>query len=75
VGKYVLHKPTFFMLYWYFKKKGYFMTTVMDKVMHEIKTLTPREKGFVAQYIIASLDTHQDENSTREWELLARKRY
>ena len=51
------------------------MTTVMDRVMHEIETLTPREKGFVAQYIIASLDTRQDENSTREWELLARERY
>ena len=51
------------------------MTTAMDKVMHEIETLTPREKGFVAQYIIASLDTCQDENSTREWELLARERY
>ncbi len=51
------------------------MTTSMNKVMDEIETLTPREKGFVAQYIIASLDTHQDENSTKKWELLALKRY
>jgi len=51
------------------------MTATMHKVIDEIQTLTPTEKGFVAQYIISSLDTKQDENSTKEWASLAKERY
>jgi putative addiction module component (TIGR02574 family) len=51
------------------------MTAIMDKVMNDIQTLTPSEKGFLVQYVISSLDTQQDENSNEEWELLAKKRY
>ena len=51
------------------------MTATMNRVMNDMQTLSANEKGFVVQCMISSLDTKQDENSTKEWASIANKRY
>ena len=51
------------------------MTVTMNNVMNDIETLSSSEKGFIAQYLIASLDSIQDEDATQKWAELAKGRY
>ena len=51
------------------------MTAKMNQVMSELETLSASEKGLIAQYLIASLDGKEDENSTQQWGKLAKNRY
>jgi len=51
------------------------MTAKMDQMMSELETLSASEKGLIAQYLIASLDDKEDENSTQQWAKLAKNRY
>lgn len=50
------------------------MTIAMNKAIEDLQDLTPAEKGFVAQYLISSLDTVHDENAQKEWAELTKKR-
>jgi len=51
------------------------MTAKMNQVMSELETLSASEKGMIAQYLIASLDNREDENSTEQWAELSKNRY
>ena len=51
------------------------MTAKMNQVMSELETLSASEKGIIAQYLIASLDDREDENTTQKWVELAKNRY
>lgn len=51
------------------------MTIAMNKAIEDLQELTPNEKGFVAQYLISSLDTIQDADAQTEWAELAKKRF
>ncbi|MBD3795617.1 MAG: addiction module protein [Epsilonproteobacteria bacterium] len=51
------------------------MTATMQSLITNIDTLNPIEKGFIAQYILASLDTKHDKNSEKIWAKLVQKRY
>lgn len=51
------------------------MTAKMNQVMSELEILSASEKGLIAQYLIASLDDKEDENSTQQWAKLAKNRY
>lgn len=51
------------------------MTIAMNKAIEDLQELTPNEKGFVAQYLISSLDTVQDADAQNEWAELAKKRF
>ncbi len=51
------------------------MTAKMNQVMSELETLSASEKGIIAQYLIASLDDREDENTTEKWVELAKNRY
>lgn len=51
------------------------MTIAMNKAIEDLQELTPNEKGFVAQYLISSLDTIQDADAQTEWVELAKKRF
>lgn len=51
------------------------MTIAMNKAIEDLQELTPNEKGFVAQYLISSLDTIQDIDAQSEWAKLAKKRF
>ena len=59
----------------YRTKKRIFMTAKMNQVMSELETLSASEKGIIAQYLIASLDDREDENTTQKWVELAKNRY
>ncbi len=41
------------------------MIATLSRVIDEIQTLSPKEKGFVAQCILSSLDSPQDKNSSK----------
>ncbi|MCK9372790.1 MAG: addiction module protein [Sulfuricurvum sp.] len=47
----------------------------MNKAIEDLQELSPNEKGFVAQYLISSLDTTQDTEAQAEWSELAKKRF
>ena len=51
------------------------MTIAMNKAIEDLQELTPNEKGFVAQYLISSLDTVQDADAQTEWAELVRTRF
>ena len=51
------------------------MTVAMNKTIRDIEELTPMEKGFVAQYLISSLDSTEDADAQKEWANLALKRF
>lgn len=51
------------------------MTVAMNKAIQDLEELTPAEKGFVAQYLISSLDTVHDEYAQKEWAELAARRF
>lgn len=51
------------------------MTIAMNKAIEDLQDLTAAEKGFVAQYLISSLDTAHDENAEKEWIELAKRRF
>jgi len=51
------------------------MSTTLNDVMNDIASLTPSEKGFVAQFLIASLDRDHDADSEEAWADVAQKRY
>ncbi len=51
------------------------MTIALNKAIQDIQELTPSEKGFVAQYLISSLDSAQDTDAQNEWADLALKRF
>ncbi len=51
------------------------MTIAMNQAIRDLQDLTFSEKGFVAQYLIASLDTIQDDDAQSEWVELAKKRF
>jgi hypothetical protein len=55
--------------------KGGSMTIAMNQAIRDLQDLTFSEKGFVAQYLIASLDTIQDDDAQSEWVELAKKRF
>lgn len=55
--------------------RGDTMTIAMNKAIEDLQELTPTEKGFVAQYLISSLDTVQDVDAQSEWAGLAKKRF
>lgn len=51
------------------------MTATMQNLIDNIDKLKPVEKGFVAQYILASLDNSHDQDSEKKWAELVQKRY
>ena len=51
------------------------MTIAMNKAIEDLQELSPNEKGFVAQYLISSLDTAQDADAQAEWSELVKKRF
>jgi len=51
------------------------MSATLNDVINEIASLTPSEKGFVAQFLIASLDRDHDVDSEEVWAHVAQKRY
>jgi hypothetical protein len=51
------------------------MTIAMNKAIEDLQELSPNEKGFVAQYLISSLDTAQDSDAHAQWSELAKKRF
>lgn len=51
------------------------MTIAMNKAIEDLQELSPNEKGFVAQYLISSLDTAQDSDAHLQWSELAKKRF
>lgn len=55
--------------------RGDTMTIAMNKAIEDLQELSPNEKGFVAQYLISSLDTVQDVDAQAQWSELAKKRF
>ncbi len=51
------------------------MTAKMNQVMSELETLSASEKDMIAQYLIASLNDREDENSMEKWANLSKDRY
>lgn len=51
------------------------MSVTVSKVIEDVKSLSAKERAFLARCLISSLDTAQDESVDEEWAKLAKKRY
>ena len=51
------------------------MSVTVSKVIEDAKSLSAKERAFLARCLISSLDTTQDEGVDDEWAELAKKRY
>jgi putative addiction module component (TIGR02574 family) len=51
------------------------MTMAMNKTMQDLQSLSPSEKGLIAQYLLFSLDSVQDSDAHDAWAKLTKIRY
>jgi len=51
------------------------MSVTVSQVIEDVKSLSAKDRAFLAHCLISSLDTTLDENIDSEWANLANKRY
>ncbi len=51
------------------------MSVTVSQVIEDVKSLSAKERAFLARCLISSLDTTQEESVDDEWAELAKKRY
>jgi putative addiction module component (TIGR02574 family) len=51
------------------------MSVTVSQVIEDVKTLSAKDRAFLAHCLISSLDTTPDENIDGKWANLANKRY
>ena len=51
------------------------MGTTVSKVLDDIKSLSAKERAFLARCLISSLEKTEDENIDSLWAEIAKKRY
>jgi putative addiction module component (TIGR02574 family) len=51
------------------------MSATVSQVIEDAKSLSAKERAFLARCLISSLDATQDKNADSQWAELAKKRY
>ena len=51
------------------------MSVIVSKVIEDAKSLSAKDRAFLAHCLISSLDTAEDESVDNEWAKLAQNRY
>ena len=51
------------------------MSITVSQVLEDVKSLSAKERAFLARCLISSLDMTEDENVDAAWAELAKKRY
>jgi len=51
------------------------MSVTVSQVIEDVKSLSAKERAFLARCLLSSLDATQDESVDDEWAQVAKKRY
>ena len=51
------------------------MSSKVSQIIEDVKSLSAKERAFLARCLLSSLDTIEEESVDEEWAKLAQKRY
>ena len=51
------------------------MSSKVSQIIEDVKSLSAKERAFLARCLLSSLDTIEEESADEEWAKLAQKRY